>query len=147
MRRKPDPPTGRLASTIAHAFLDLEQLKRDGVDEGTRARMFEGIVRDVWPSERPWKYVCDECSDTGWQYGICRPNARCGRPFRLPKQATSDYTGQGKCMDGHSFVRPCFCEKGRAIQHSVYEQQHQPEGDDLARIGKVKKPSFSRFGR
>lgn len=145
--KRHDPVAGKLSKVIAEAFTELEEMKQNGVDGPTRAKIFEGIVRDVWPTAREWKYLCEECSDTGWVSGICRPGARCGRPFKLDGQQSGDYTGQGRCVDGHSYANPCFCEKGRKIWKALHPRSQQTEGDELAKVGKIKKPSFNRFGR
>jgi hypothetical protein len=92
------------------------------------------VVRAHWPLGRAgeWKYLCDDCRDTGWEYRRCKPYARC-----QPKH--DDWDSERE----HDYVVRCHCPKG-----------HIPTpigGDDeLVKVGRTKRrptTSWSRPGR
>lgn len=142
-RKKFTQTFGVLAQTYQAAMVYWDQQKAAGVPLAERLDGLEKTLRAAWPFTRVWHYVCEECSDTGWQPGICVQGS-CGRPFKLPKQRADDWTGRGRCVDGHSFVRPCWCAKGRAFHRQLMHEQ-APE-DAVAVAAKTRK-TMTRLGR
>lgn len=132
-----------LAQTYHAAMVQWDQQKADGMPLAERLAALEKILRAAWPFTRTWHYGCDACSDTGWEPGVCR-NGSCGRPFKLPKQRGDDWTGRGRCTEGHTFVRPCSCAKGRAFwQQLMHERSPEDAITTAARTSK----SMTRLGR
>ena len=134
-----------LGAIVGQIVEAREIMRKDGASATEIAQVTERIVRERWPFERAWKYLCEACDDTGWIFGICTPDRACGRPFSLPGHRLNDYTGRGKCTPGHTYYRPCWCSKGQAIRAGL-EKRNRPE--DFTQAGKTSKPSgFSKFGR
>lgn len=135
-RRKEDKELGPLAETYSAAMRIWEAEVADGVPLETRQQHLQTALKAAWPQTREWHYLCDRCSDTGWEPGICTPATPCGRRFRLPGQRDDDHTGQGHCAEGHSFVRPCVCPKGEARARQLQPKPVDPE--DFQDAGKRK---------
>jgi len=117
----------QLGRLVMQAVSEAETLKANGGDPETVAKGLEAVVRELWPKgrESDWRELCAECHDYGWQTFQCSGDATCGRPKRhLP----------------HDWVKPCWCEKGRALT-----PKPQQETDELVAISKVSRPT--RFGR
>lgn len=134
---------GALASTFAEAMNLRDRMRADGATPDELDRHMESALRGVWPEVRTWQYYCEDCSDTGWEFRTC-VNGSCGRPFALPKQASDDYTGRGKCAPGHTYARPCWCAKGQERKRSL---MREPVGDEdaIAVAARTSKPT--RVGR
>ena len=113
-RRGAQKQFGTLAQTFAAAMQIWDQQKAEGVPEAERQAGLEKTLRVAWPQVREWKYLCDRCGDTGYEYRHC-PEIHCGRPFKLPGQKPDDYAGRA-CRVPHGYVVPCACEKGQAIR-------------------------------
>ena len=110
-----------LGSVVMEAIEMARQMRADGVEETTIQAGVESLVRDKWPRGREWKYLCNECGDTG---------------LRLESRLTPTY---------HYRVDvgvPCWCSLGKRFQE-------KERAEDFVQAGKtVKKPrTFSRFGR
>lgn len=132
--------------TLGEIAMELLELARQMRDEGATVDEVNAYVerglRSAWPSVREWKYLCDDCSDTGWKHGICSDRNHCGRPFKLPNQRGDDYTGRGQCRPGHDFVRPCYCKNGRDRYTDLYKTR---QAEDFTTAGKTK--PMTRLGR
>lgn len=148
-RRAASKTLGLLASTFMEAMRIWDAQKADGVSKDERVAGLEKTLREAWPRgrEQPWRYLCDRCDDTGWAFHTCTPETPCGRPFKLPastnKTGLKDYTGQGHCTPGHSYVTACWCEKGRAFRPSV-EGTRPASPDDFAQAAKSKPTKVGR---
>lgn len=144
LRRKAHAEEGQLAAAFREAMVIVDQQKAAGVSQAERLQGLDQVLRAVWPQTREWKYLCERCSDTGWESRICTPEASCGRPFRLPSQRADDYTGQGKCQPGHAYVVPCWCEKGQALRRGLLKQPAPMKPEDFTQAARSKP---SRVGR
>lgn len=130
--------------TLFHDVADVKaSLIAQGASPTQIAKTITGMVRDRWPCVRTWRYLCDDCADSGWWPRVCTAEARCGRPFTLPTQRDDDSTGRGTCGVSHDYVTPCHCLKGRHRRDGLHHTKHE---DDFTKAGKVAKP-LSRFGR
>lgn len=140
-----------LASTLIEATELFRQLIAGGTPRAEALKSLEAVIREAWPKPHdrtePWHFVCEDCSDTGWEHHVCTPQKPCGRPFRLPGQSAQDYTSRGRCTHGHTYVRPCWCVKGQAKRDALLGRRRQDE--DFTEAGKAKPQpkGFSRFGR
>ncbi len=130
---------------ICAELVDIaRQMKADGASEAERQAYIERGIRSAWPQVRVWKYLCDDCSDSGWQHQRCTPRQPCGRSFTLPGQHSDDYTGRGRCSPGHDYARPCHCLKGRQRYSDLHRMRAQ---DDVTQVGRGASKPPSRFGR
>jgi len=119
------------AGALYQTFVDAQALRLKALAAGESREVADAIVANAlkaaWPKgrEEAWRYVCEACDDTGYQYHAC------------PGDATCNLT---KVHAPHNYVTLCWCAKGRAMTP-------KPRGsdDDLQAIGKVAKPT--RFGR
>lgn len=134
---------GLLAQTVREALRLRDQMRADGSTEEELTKGLEQTLRAAWPQTRPWHYICEDCSDTGWRHQICTPETPCGRPFTKPGQSADDYTGRGRCGPNHTYVEPCWCRKGELRRSGM---DAKPKSEDYLGVGKVSKPP-SRFGR
>lgn len=141
-RKRAEKTYGPLAQTVMEAIRIFNADKADGVPPDECHARMERTLRAAWPQTRAWKYYCDACSDTGWLARTCF-NRSCGRPFKLPGQRSDDYTGQGRCTEGHEYVQPCSCAKGDERRRSLTRQPTQD--DEITRAGRSSKPT--RFGQ
>jgi hypothetical protein len=125
---------GKFAKVMWGAVSEYLQMRADGVAREDALKGLEDVVRAHWPRgrAREWKYLCDDCRDTGWEYRRCKPYARC-----QPKH--DDWDSERE----HDYVVRCHCPKG-----------HIPTpigGDDeLVKVGRTKRrptTSWSRPGR
>lgn len=142
----PVPSEKQLAATFQAAMQIWDAQKREGISQADRLTALEQSLRAAWPEGRsePWHYYCDRCSDTGWECRTCRPGARCGMPFKLPKQHADDFTGQGRCADGHGYAVPCTCGKGREYRRQLLKESRPDE--DFTTAGAVRRKP-TRLGR
>lgn len=146
-RRAADRLLGPLAQTYIEAMRIWEAQKADGVSLEDRRLALQASLRAAWPKGRiePWKYLCTRCDDCGWTFHTCTPETPCGRPFKLANsRGGDDWTGRGRCTPGHSFVLPCWCEKGQAMRQSV-EGRPKPQPGDFQQAGKGRS-GFTKVG-
>lgn len=130
-----------LGDIVNRALHERRKLREQGFDGEDLDLAFEKTVRDAWPKGREWFYICTACNDTGWEQLEClggeavcgpstyqpAPNMPCPkRPRRNPHAA-------------HSYVRQCFCDKGRSLKSSE-------SAGDFSQATKAKPRKFSRFG-
>lgn len=117
----------QLGAAIMAAVKEADELRAGGADRALVAASLETVVRELWPRGRAedWHELCAECHDYGYQWHDCPGDATCGRHKRHGE---------------HTYVRHCWCDKGRRFQ-----AKPKQEADELAAVGKVAKPS--RFGR
>jgi hypothetical protein len=98
-----------LGTLVAHIAEVRAELRRQEASPRVIAEATERLVRDRWPYTREWKYLCDQCDDTGLalQFGIKnrlgivvtegRPcSCAKGDRFRKPEPDVVDYTQAGK---------------------------------------------------
>lgn len=130
---------GVLSRTIHDALEIREQMKASGTPKDELDAYFEQVVRRSWPFTREWKYLCNQCDDTGRVLMVCRKGARCQGVSTVPghtricaKEPDSDYE--------HEYGEPCYCSLGQR-----FKSRPKTQVDELAQIGKVSKPT--RFGR
>lgn len=129
-KKRRDPEARTLGAIIMLAVKEAQEMVASGANKAEVAASLEQVVREHWPRGRdePWRYLCDDCSDSGWQVLTCQRDA--GTCQRTKPHAPHDY------------LAPCWCAKGRAI---VLKPQRS-DVDELASVGKTsRKPS--RFGR
>lgn len=130
-------PEGSFARTMQDAITDYLKARDEGVSREDALKGLEAVVRSCWPRgrNREWKYLCDTCDDTGWEYRECRPYRRC-----QPKH--DDWPSERT----HTYVTPCQCEKGDRFRKRAHQLDQEQE---LTQIAKRKKASggFSRIGR
>jgi hypothetical protein len=145
-RRGADRELGALARTLSAALKIWDAQKADGVPLAERQRGLEQSLRAAWPQGRsePWHYLCERCSDTGWEPRTCTPETPCGRPFRLPGASADDWTGKGRCTPNHAYVVPCWCLKGQGFRRGLEKAPKDPERD-FTEAGRAKK--LTRLGR
>lgn len=150
---KKNPKTdSALAEGVLAGIEQWAAQKADGVSLEERRGNLEKTLRAIWPQTRPWKFLCDDCGDTGWQHHHC-PTRHCGRPFSLPRSNRSglkDYTGSSTMFcnskAGHDYVMPCFCAKGRAMHRQV--EGISQDGDDFtAAAGARNSRGMTKLGR
>jgi hypothetical protein len=134
------PVEGQLAATFREAMRLSDQMKAQGATREERDAFVAKALQAAWPKgrEQPWHYLCEVCGDSGWRIRTCVAQS-CGRPFKLPGQASDDHTGQGTCGPNHNYAEPCWCAKGR-IQRECLFKQRAPE-DVMARAAKTSKPT------
>jgi hypothetical protein len=114
----PAPTLGRLVGDVCEVRAEL---RRQGASARVIAEATERLVRDRWPYEREWKYLCDQCDDTGLALSL-------GVTNRL-----------GIVVD---VGRACSCPKGNLFR------KREPEAADYTQAGKAPaQKKFSRWGR
>jgi len=130
-----------LSETILAALRERAQMKAEGVSGIELERAFEQVVRDAWPKGREWFYICNSCDDTGWEYLQCPGDDTCGPSTWRPAANMPCPHRPRKPHAAHSYVRVCFCAKGRELRQS-------PSGEsaDFSSATKSKPRKFSRFG-
>lgn len=143
-RRKADVEEGPLAQTFREAMRLWDAQKAQGVTFAERQAGLAKSLKAAWPQVREWKYLCNRCDDTGWEPGICTPQTPCGRPFKLPGQHSDDYTGQGRCSPGHTYVTPCWCEKGQGMRRQLMKQPKPMAAGDFQQAAKTKPTKVGR---
>lgn len=115
---------GTLSDTVMDAMRLWDEQKAGGVSLADRQRGLFGVLRDAWPQVREWKYLCQNCNDTGLVMAECSGDATCGRvKLHLP----------------HEFGTPCWCSLG-----SRFKQQSKPTPEDFTQAGRSKP---TRIGR
>lgn len=136
---------GHLAETFKVAMELAAKMRADGASRADCDEAVATALREAWPKDRdePWRYYCDRCIDTGWVVKACQQGL-CGRPFKLPKQASDDHTGQGTCRDGHTYAEPCWCQKGQALKSGLLKTPRL-EDDAIEVAARTSKPT--RVGR
>lgn len=126
--RKAASGLGPLAQTFTEAMRIWDAQKAEGVEQAERVAGLEKSLRAAWPFEREWKYLCQHCDDTGWTFRTCTQDNPCRRPFKLQGAFSDDYTGRGRCTDGHTFCAPCnWCDKGQTFRRSLEHTKAKPE--------------------
>ena len=100
-------------TTLGKLVLDVcevrAELRRQNASKQAIAEATENLVRDRWPFEREWKYLCNGCDDTGLMltFGVTdrlgtvvdvgRPcTCSNGNKFRKPMASEADYVQAGK---------------------------------------------------
>jgi hypothetical protein len=129
---------GQFARVMWGAVSEYLRMLADGVPREDALKGLEDVVRDVWPRgrEREWKYLCDDCRDTGWEYRRCRAFNRC-----QPKH--DDWPSERE----HDCVVACHCPKGDRFKRRSAPISTEQE---LAQVGKTRRKSsggWSRPGR
>lgn len=123
--RPPSKPESVLYQTFVAADLLRQKALAAGDSRADADAIVIGALKAAWPKSRvePWHYVCDTCEDTGFEFQVCQTHPCDRQKPHLP----------------HTYVRYCWCSKGRALQ-----PKPKHETDELAQVGKMTKPS--RFG-
>lgn len=133
-RRAAHKDEGNLAASFRQAMVFWDAQKADGGSLEDRAADMEKTLRQVWPFEREWHYLCAQCLDTGLILYECA-----GEFDRL-----CDRTN---VHGAHFFGRPChICDKGMRFR----ERNRNQSSEDFTSAGKGKKrqaSGFSRVGR
>lgn len=112
-----------LSETLIEAIRLRDQMRTDGATEAELTAGFEKVLREVWPTARTWRYLCETCRDYGLEMKACPGDATCGRTF--PHAA-------------HDYGDPCWCKAGNRYKSKARD-------DDPGGAGAKRKPS--RFGR
>ncbi len=139
---------GDLADTIKAMLAERDHQRAAGASETELARNMEQSLRAALPQERPWKYLCRECDDTGLIIRTCRRGQRCdGIASRI--DSSQDRPGKytrlcAKAPDSdyeHEYGEPCWCNAGNR-----FKARPQSEIDPVQEATKApKKPT--RWGR
>lgn len=129
-----------LGTIVMDAVRERERLKADGCSGPALEERFEQIVRDAWPKGRAWIYICSACEDSGWETLHCPGDDTCGPSTFRPAANMPCPNRPRKPHAPHSYVRVCFCDKGR-------EMRATSSAPDFSTATKSKpKRSFGRFG-
>ena len=124
-RRTPVEGDGKLAAAIHEAMRYWDEQKVAGVPLEQRLRALEGVIRDVWPFTREWKYLCHDCDDHGLRMADCPGDSTCERVRpHLP----------------HTFGTPCWCSLG-----TRFRPKPKPDPDDFSAAGRSR--PMTRLGR
>lgn len=134
------PSEATLGATVREALRLAKLMKAEGVPQAEIDATLERTLRAAWPFIREWKYLCENCNDTGWQIRECRDGDRCGRSQRIGPATIAgytNYTGLGRrcSLDPaytHTYAVPCWCARGRAMAASVERalgERHDNEPD------------------
>lgn len=115
---------GTLAQTVMEAMKFWDEQKADGVPLADRQRNLLGVLMVAWPQVREWKFLCQNCFDTGLVMANCDGDATCGR---------------SKVHLSHEFGTPCWCSLG-----SRFKQKQPPTPEDFTQAGRSKP---TRIGR
>lgn len=113
-----------LAAGVMDAMRLWDEQKAAGVPLADRQRALFGVIRDLWPVTREWKYLCTNCSDSGLAIAVCPGDATCGR---------------SKAHLAHEFGTPCWCGLG-----SRFREKPKPGPEDFTEAGRSKP---TRIGR
>lgn len=127
---------GKFATVMWNAVKSYLRMREEGVPREDALKGLELVVREHWPRgrQREWKYLCDDCRDTGWKSGRCRPYARC--------KPDHDYLDADR---EHDFVSPCHCGQGDRFRRQSADMDSEAE---LAKVGRKRKTTnWSRPGR
>ena len=118
-----------LGATITEACRIYRDMRAQGQTKAEAVAYLEGVLRQTWPRKRgePWRYLCNECDDTGLRVGECSGDATCGR---------------GKAHGPHSFGAPCWCSLG-----ARFKAKPKTAEDYESAAGKTARRGFSRMGR
>jgi len=115
-------PEARLGAAVMEAVRLASLMKADGADDATRFRVIESVIRECWPVTRVWRYLCEQCRDTGL----------------VVQDGVTNRLG-GVVSEGY----PCTCGKGK-----LFREKPVGDSDDYTKAGKVSKPKgFTRWGR
>ena len=79
LRRDFTKTHGLLSRTVTDAMELWDEQKAGGVSLADRQRGLLGVLQDAWPQVREWKYLCQNCNDTGLVMALCDGDATCGR--------------------------------------------------------------------
>lgn len=116
---------GVLSQTFTAAMELWDHQKAEGVPRDIRLQTLERTLRAAWPQTREWKYLCQNCNDTGLVISFCEGDATCGRD--RPHYA-------------HDYGTPCWCSLG-----AKFKPKPKPGPEDFTAAAKVSKPT--RLGR
>ncbi len=122
-----------LSGTIAECLRLTAKMRQDGATPDEIHAYIEAVLRESWPKGRVWKYICDRCQDTGWEYFQC---------------AGSQVVGPSDCARTkahlpHNYVEYCTCEKGNRMAGA----RAMAAPDALESVAKKPAKSFSKWGR
>jgi len=151
--RRDDTEAETLGSVVKEAILYRDALKAKGASAQDVDAGLEAVLRARWPKPHdrtvPWRYICEDCGDTGLKVSICRPGMRCnGISTRTdgPGDRPGKYTRLcvGSATYEHDYSEACLCAKGER-----FRPRQQPKGEDFtaAARSKPKPKTFERWGR
>lgn len=130
-----------LSDTIEKALALRRELISKGFSGPDLEASFEKTVREAWPKGREWFYNCTACDDMGWEYLQCPGDSTCGPSTWRPSSHSPCPNRPRAPHAAHSYVRVCFCEKGREKLAPI------SAGEDFSTATKSKpKKKFGRFG-
>lgn len=118
---------GSLAQTYQESMRIWDEEKADGVSLADRQQHLKQSLCAAWPETQLRTYLCERCSDTGWDAKLCTKATPCGRR---------------QCPPGHDYVEPCVCPKGEARQQQLHPTTTSA---DFQQAGKRK--GFTKVGR
>ncbi len=149
---KPVDPEGEsLGKIVMEAVAYREKLKADGVESCDLDAGIEAVLRARWPKPwdrtAPWRYLCEECGDTGLVMLQCKPGRRCnGISTRTdgPGEKPGKYTRLcvGSASYEHDYGVACSCAKGERFR----PRQTGPD-EDFTSATKNKPRPMSKWGR
>ena len=112
-----------LAATIRAALAIREEQRAAGATPEEIARNFERTVRAVWPFQRVWKYLCNDCHDTGLFLRTCKAGQRCNGvstradgPHEMPGKYSRLCTRDVEGTYEHTYGEPCVCGQGEKFK-------------------------------
>ena len=141
---------GRLASAYLEAIELRDRLQADGMSGPALDAGLEGVLRQYWPFTRTWKYLCQDCDDTGLQLFHCRRGQRCnGISTRTDGPRDTHLHYRRLCASDpdadyeHDYGEPCLCTRGER-----FRGKPKPDPSAFADAGKTSTPrGWSRMGR
>jgi hypothetical protein len=107
-RRRHDTTSSVLGQTIREALQLRAKMRTDGASEQELAEGFERTVRSAWPFTREWKYLCQNCDDTGGEIRRC--------------SGTDGSCRRDDPHAAHEFLVPCWCSRGKRFRETPKEQ-------------------------
>lgn len=115
-----------MSTTIPSSTLLLyESMRRNGMTKEQADYALEQHLRSVMTHVQEWKYICEQCDDTGLEILNC-PDVRCQR----------------RAEHGpHTYGVPCRCRKG-----DRWRDRPQTPDDDLTAAANMPK-RMTRMGR
>lgn len=129
-------PERTVADKLLNDLNDYLDARAKGMSVEDAAKGLEATLREaIPPSPYTRPYVCETCSDTGFEPCECDGSAGAHGPT----------CGRQSLHDAHHYVRTCFCEKGAKMN----QQKVQADAEQAA-IAAAAKPrkrtSWSRMG-
>jgi len=98
----------KLAAAITTAITAWHRGTVAGATREEREYALEETLRDVWPYEREWHYLCSACRDTGLVDQVCEPGSRCnGRSTTGQTRFCAEHPAYT-----HTYGTPCACALG-----------------------------------